>query len=138
MTATPSRIIDKVGLCVLREGRLLVARSHGQDVFQIPGGKVEDTDADDIAALEREIREELGVEIDRASATFIGLFSAVAAGRVGVTVTVKLFEARFSGEPRPQGEIDELAWLDLATPGRMSVSSVVQDRIAPFLLEREI
>lgn len=138
MTATPSRIIDKVGLCVLREGRLLLARSRGQDVFQIPGGKVEDTDADDIAALEREIREELGVEIDRTSAMFIGLFSAVAAGHVGVTVTVKLFEARFSGEPQPQSEIEELAWLDLATPDHISVSSVVQDRIAPFLLEREI
>ena len=99
------KVIDKVGLCVLRDGRLLLARSAGDSVFQIPGGKVEATDVDDLAALEREIREELGVAIRRGSADLLGRFSAQAAGKPGVIVTVKLYSAAF--RRRAQGAIGD-------------------------------
>ncbi|SDJ18525.1 NUDIX hydrolase [Aliiruegeria lutimaris] len=97
-----AKIIDKVGFCVLRERRVLLARSKGDALFQIPGGKVEAADADDLSALAREVQEELGVTLDRESAEFLGLFSAPAAGKPGVIVAVKLFSAAFDGTPSAQ------------------------------------
>ncbi len=102
------RPINKVGLGLVRDGRLLLARSKGANVFQIPGGKVEPGDADDIAALVREIGEELGVTLARETVSFLGCFSAPAAGRPGLIVSVRLFRGDVSGDPAPCSEIEEL------------------------------
>lgn len=135
MSRTP---IDKVGLCVLREGRLLLARSRGNDVFQIPGGKVETGDTDDIAALEREIEEELGVRLNRDSLSYVGTFSAPAAGQSDRIVQVKLYEGGAPGEVAACSEIEELLWLDLGGATDRNLSAVVQDQIVPFLRARVV
>lgn len=124
--------IDKVGLCVLRGGCVLLARSRGARAFQIPGGKVEAEDADDVAALARECREELGVEVAPETAALLGRFSAEAAGKPGLIVTVKLYRADFAGEPSPCAEIEELRWQPLDSPAE-DASDVVRLRIIPFL-----
>ena len=65
---TVSRTI-KVVAALIRddEGRVLLVRKRGTQAFMQPGGKL-DAGEDDIAALSREISEELGclVEIGRA------------------------------------------------------------------------
>lgn len=127
------RPIDKVGLALLRDGKLLLARSRRESVFQIPGGKVEPGDADDIAALVREIDEELCVALHRGTETYLGLFSAPAAGRPDLTVNVKLFGAEITGEPEPGREIEQLLWLDPFAVGDAEISDVVRHRILPFV-----
>lgn len=125
--------IDKVGLALVRGGRLLLARSRGSEVFQIPGGKVEPGDASDEAALAREIREELGVALDPAAAVRLGVFSAPAAGQAGRMVEIKLYSAPVSGTPVPCGEIAELTWLDLPPGPDAPITAMVRTRIAPAL-----
>jgi 8-oxo-dGTP diphosphatase len=124
--------IDKVGLCVLRGGCVLLARTRDARAFQIPGGKVEAGDASDVAALARECREELGVEVAPETAELLGRFSAEAAGKPGLIVTVKLYRAAFAGEPSPCAEIEELRWQPLDGPAE-DASDVVRLRIIPFL-----
>lgn len=63
--------IDKVGLCLIQGGNLLVARNAGGEVFQIPAGKMEAIDVDDLAALQREILEELGASVIPESPSFL-------------------------------------------------------------------
>ena len=130
-----TKVIDKVGLALVEEGRLLLARSRGDAVFQIPGGKVEAGDADDLAALVRECREELGVEVDRASAEFLGLFAGPAAGKPGVVVEVKLYRAGLSGRPSPCAEIEELLWHPLGEDLE-AATETVRRKILPWLRDR--
>ncbi|MGG7564851.1 NUDIX hydrolase [Rhodovulum sp. DZ06] len=126
------KLIDKVGLALVRDGKVLLARSRGDAFFQIPGGKVEASDADDVAALVREIREELGVEVDPASAHLLGLFSAEAAGKPGVVVQVKLYRAAIAGDPAPCAEIEELLWHPLSED-LSAGTDTVRLKIIPYL-----
>ena len=135
MTCPP---IVKVGLALLKDGRLLLARNRGAEPFQIPGGKVEPDDADDPSALAREIKEELGVVLDQASLASLGCFAAPAAGKPGRVVEIRLYRGEILGEPAPRGEVDTLAWLDLGTPGDLPVTDVVRTQIIPFLRAEQV
>ena len=65
--------IDKIAWIRLEDGKILSTRSHGKEVFYIPGGKREPGETD-VQALVREIREELDVAIAPGSATHAGTF----------------------------------------------------------------
>ncbi len=134
------RPINKVALALIRDGHLLLARSQGADVFQIPGGKVEPTDADDMAALIREIDEELNLTLAPDTTRYLGLFSAPAAGQSHRMVNIKLFQGDPQGTPEPGQEIQELAWIDLTTaqsnPSGLAMSQVVETKILPFLRDQ--
>lgn len=97
-----------VAAAICRDGRLLVARRGRPPAlagfWELPGGKVE-PDEDEVAALTRECREELGVEI-------------AVTERVGPDVplprgwTLRAYAARLNaGEPQPL-EHPELRWID--------------------------
>ncbi|MEK7117630.1 MAG: NUDIX domain-containing protein [Patescibacteria group bacterium] len=55
----------KVRAIIIKDGSvLLIYRSkHGQEYFVFPGGSIEKEDKDDMAALIRECKEELGVDV---------------------------------------------------------------------------
>lgn len=91
-------------------GRFLVARKRGTEMFMQAGGKIEPGEAP-LAALARELREELGARIDPARARGIGRFEAPAAHEPGATVVAEVFEAVCEEEPRAQAEIEEIAWI---------------------------
>lgn len=104
-------VLDVVALVWEDGGRLLVARTRGRDAWYLPGGKREDgeTPAD---ALVREVREELGVVLDAASVEPVVTVEAAAHGHPpGTRVRMSCWRGRVDGEPRPCGEIAELAWL---------------------------
>lgn len=103
----------------MRHGRVLAARRvQPSDVaggWELPGGKV-DAEETPEGAVVREIREELGCEIE-----IVGSLEGRASIKPGYTMTVKL--ARLSsGEPVPHEhdavrwlgpeELDDVAWLD--------------------------
>ncbi len=78
-------MIDKIAWIHLTDGRVLAARSRGKDKFYLPGGKREPGESD-AETLVREIREELGVEIDPASITPAGTFEGQAHGHPEGTI----------------------------------------------------
>lgn len=106
--------LDVVAWVVVRDGALLVARSHGSDAFYAPGGKVEPGETQ-VAALVREMHEELGVEIDPLTVSPLTVVTAPAHGRyAGRTVRLACFTASTaegSAEPQANGEIAELRWV---------------------------
>jgi 8-oxo-dGTP diphosphatase len=100
--------IRVVGGAWLREGRVLAARrGPGRaraGTWELPGGKVEpgESDAD---ALQRELREELGVEVEVGEHLGTTVFEEPDA-----TIELVAYVVRAEGEPSPTEHV-ELRWL---------------------------
>jgi 8-oxo-dGTP pyrophosphatase MutT (NUDIX family) len=77
----------------------------------MPRGKREPGETD-VQTLVREIREELDVAIEPASATYADTFQAQAHGHsAGVAVRMTCYTADYHGTLTPSSEVDQLIWL---------------------------
>ncbi|MDO4916006.1 MAG: HAD hydrolase-like protein [Rothia sp. (in: high G+C Gram-positive bacteria)] len=115
--------INKAALLVVRDGKLLVARSFTKEKFYVPGGKPEPGETIR-EALIREIREELNVSLDGDSVEEFGVFTALADGKHGgVEVTMHCFTGELDGEPLASQEIEELAWVGVDEREQLSAAS---------------
>ncbi|MDQ1626503.1 MAG: 8-oxo-dGTP diphosphatase [Actinomycetota bacterium] len=98
-----------VGAAILDGVRLLAARRSAPSAlaggWELPGGKVE-PDEDDRAALVRECREELGVEVELGER--VGDDWPMAGGAALRVWTATIV----SGQPRPLEEHSQLRWLE--------------------------
>ncbi|TAJ74353.1 MAG: NUDIX domain-containing protein [Phenylobacterium sp.] len=124
-------IVEVVG-AVIRDaaGRLLTVRKHGTQRFMLPGGKREPGE-DDLTALARELREELGVRL--LSAGPLGRFEAAAANEAGATVRSHAYLVEIEGEVTIQAEIEELLWIDPAAPPDLPIAPLLAGQILPAL-----
>lgn len=114
--------IDKIAWIHLKDGAVLSTRSHGKDVYYLPGGKREPGESD-LDTLTREIREELDVTVT--DPALFGVFEAQAHGHPdGTVVRMTCYTASYTGVLRPRNEIAELVWLTYAD--RPQVSPVDQ------------
>ena len=103
--------IDKLAWLYMHNGRILCARSRGKDTFYIPGGKREAGETD-LAALQREIREELSVDLVSDTLSLAGVFEARAHGRPADTIVrMTCYFGDYIGTLKAASEIEELAWL---------------------------
>jgi 8-oxo-dGTP diphosphatase len=125
----------RIVAAVIRDGagRSLLVRKRGAEVFQQPGGKRDPGDADDLATLARELREELGCELLPGSARFLCRASAPAANERGHVVEAEVYEVQVRGEIRAQAEIAELRWIDPAAPGGLPIARLSREHILPLL-----
>ena len=124
--------IVKVGLAYVDKGRLLTARKIDGKRLILPGGKLNPTESD-FEALQREIREELMCELVSRSLAWVGAFQDVAADIPEATVTVRLYEGRVTGIPRPSHEIAELLWFDPSTDERRLLAPSIRNQILDVL-----
>jgi 8-oxo-dGTP diphosphatase len=113
-------------------GRMLLVRKRKTRAFMQPGGKRE-AGEDDLAALARELREELGVVL--VSALPVGTFGAPAANETGREVVAAVYDAAIAGVPRAHAEITELLWVDLAAavPPAVELAVLTRDHILPLV-----
>jgi 8-oxo-dGTP pyrophosphatase MutT (NUDIX family) len=106
-----SKSIDKLALIYIRDRKVLFARTDGQDLYYIPGGKRE-LGEDDIQALTREIREELGSGITMGSLKFMNIFEAPAHNKPeGTIVKITCYIGTLDSEPRPTSEIKDIMFM---------------------------
>lgn len=110
-----------VGAAIVSGGRALVtrrARPPHAGRYDVPGGFVHSGEGV-FEALEREVREELGVVIESTPADFIQA-SPHRYGDDGDWVLSFGFAARIvSGEPRPADDVADVSWADEAELARL-------------------
>lgn len=129
--------MHKVGLLLVRDGRVLLCRkSHTTSRLILPGGRVEfgETLLD---CLTRELREELG-PVQATGLVHLGQYTHRAAHddpSVARQVTIDLYGGELSGTPMARREIHELVWFaqddDWAT-----LAPSLAERIFPDLIQR--
>jgi HAD superfamily hydrolase (TIGR01484 family) len=124
--------IRKVAGVIVREGKLLLVRQYGQDVFLSPGGKPEQGETP-VQTLARELREETGLML--VDAAKMGRFEGISPF-YDRAVQIDVYLANVAGSPQPGYEIEELLWVagDFKRYG-VEVGSVFADGVLPRLVE---
>jgi 8-oxo-dGTP pyrophosphatase MutT (NUDIX family) len=112
-------------------GRLLVVRKKGTTAFMQPGGKLRERESA-LAALERELREELHCSVVPGSAALIGTFRAAAANEPGRSVEAVLYRVELVGEISIAAEIEELAWVDPRQRGTLELIPLTAEVVLPL------
>jgi 8-oxo-dGTP diphosphatase len=118
-------------------GRVLLVRKRGTAAFMQPGGK-RDIGEDDVAALSREIAEELGCRAVPGSVRPAGAFDAIAANEPGFRVQANLYCVEVAGDVTPGREIDEAIWVDPAAPPDIILAPLTRDHVLPLASTAEV
>ncbi|HVY20982.1 MAG TPA: NUDIX domain-containing protein [Bauldia sp.] len=116
-------------------GHLLLVRKRRTVSFMQPGGKRE-AGEDDLAALARELEEELGCGIVAGSAVSLGRFKAPAANEAGREVIADVWSVAIDGAPAASAEIAEMIWLDTNAPGDTVLAPLTRDHVLPLVRRR--
>lgn len=128
------KIIGKVALAVFKKKKLLQVRTHQQEqVFYTLGGKVEEGESE-IECLKREVREEVGCEVDESSLKFLHEFEDVAHGKEDTLVNIRMYMGNLIGEPKPTSEVSEIGYFD-SNSDKRHLSEIAQRQIFPWLKE---
>jgi 8-oxo-dGTP pyrophosphatase MutT (NUDIX family) len=124
------KVIDKIALIILENGKILSTKSIGKNKYYIPGGKREKNETDH-QTLIREIKEELSVDILLETIRYVGTFIAQSDGdKEGVNVKMTCYKAEYSGILNKNNEIEEIKWLNY---NDLAIISEVDKIIFDFL-----
>ena len=115
------------------QGEVLLVRKRASAIFIQPGGKTEPGE-EPLSALARELDEELGVQLDHASAVWLGEFESDAVNEPGLRVRAHAYRCAVHGTPAPQAEIEAMAWVDPAGPCPVTIAPLSAKHILPALL----
>jgi 8-oxo-dGTP diphosphatase len=125
--------IHKIGMLIVREGRMLLCRKRESQFWILPGGRIEDGESPE-ECLRRELHEELG-EVETVGLCLLGSYSDQAAGEVNRTVQVDLYVGELRGIPVPHSEIEELRWFANGDD-ESTLAPSIRKHILPDLIRR--
>ena len=126
------RVISVVAALIRdNDGRVLLVRKRGTAAFMQPGGK-RDAGESDVAALTREIVEELGCRVIENSAQALGVFDCVAANEPGFQVRAAVYAVDVEGAIKPQAEIDQVVWVDPKALPDLPFAPLTRDHVLPL------
>lgn len=119
-------------LIVRSDGRVLLVRKRGTAAFMQPGGKIERGEKP-IAALCRELQEELNVRVSASAPEYIGKFAAPAVNEPGWTVVAEIFRVHISEPVSPAAEIAEIIWFQPGQDKELNLAPLTKDHVLPLL-----
>jgi 8-oxo-dGTP diphosphatase len=102
-----------------RQGsKLLLVRVRQNEHWYLPGGKIGQHESAE-SALQRELTEELGIDLSPQSIHYLYSVVGPAYGHPG-DVELICFSAQWAGDPRAHGEISEVQWLDYRDDSKLA------------------
>jgi 8-oxo-dGTP pyrophosphatase MutT (NUDIX family) len=133
----PDTPVIRIAAAVIEDerGRLLLVRKAGTRAFMQAGGKIEPGESA-LAALRRELAEELGLAIEPAAAIHLGRFVAPAANEPGHLVEAELFHLRTSEAGAMAAEIAEAIWVDRIEAAALELAPLTRDHVLAINLPR--
>ncbi|BCG23363.1 NUDIX domain-containing protein [Pseudomonas tohonis] len=123
--------------CLLDDShRLLLVRKRGTRAFMLPGGKREAGESA-LAALQRELHEELDLQMDASALQPLGRFRAPAANEPDTWVDAEIFVARLPHPVEAAAELEELAWLAPGATPPAELAPLLRDQVLAALAEHQ-
>ena len=113
------------------QGRVLLVRKRGTAAFMQPGGKRE-AQEDDVTALARELDEELGCRALPETFAALGIFQCQAANETDRQVHAAVYTVDVTGDIAARAEIDEILWIDPASPPDIHLAPLTRDHVLPL------
>ena len=131
----PTVLRVAAGIITDPSGRTLVVRKRGTTAFMQAGGKIEPGESA-LAALTRELLEEIGLQLDPDATEYLGSFRAEAANEPNTVIRAEVFALVTDGVVAPSSEIEELVWLEtLESPG-IELAPLTRDTVLPLWEKR--
>jgi 8-oxo-dGTP pyrophosphatase MutT (NUDIX family) len=124
----------KYALCIIRNKRLLVLEEIDQELYLLPGGQPEAGENIE-QALSRELKEELGIQLNTKSLRYLGAFEDVAAGKEEAKVHIELYMGDYLGDITPCSEVKRLVWFS-KDDDQNRLAPVTRNKILPALLRQ--
>lgn len=130
--------IHKAGAVILKDKKLLLLKSKGKEVFVAPGGKLE-KDEDTKTALIRELKEELGIDVEKVDIEEFNTSYAQATGNESKMLRMDTcLVKKYQGELKPDNEIEEMLWINSKIPEGIKIGSIFKHKIIPKLKENNL
>jgi 8-oxo-dGTP pyrophosphatase MutT (NUDIX family) len=128
-----SQGVIRIAAALIRraDGRTLLVRKHNTRTFMQPGGKIEASEQP-VAALCRELSEELCLDLAPEELTYVGRFTAPAANEPNRWVDAEIFSVELCGPVKPAAEIEEILWLDPAQVAAVDLAPLTRDKLLPL------
>ena len=127
----PTVLRVAAGIITDSRGRTLVVRKRGTSAFMQAGGKIEPGESA-LAALTRELLEEIGLELDPDATEYLGSFRAEAANEPNTVIRAEVFALVTDGVVSPSSEIEELVWLESLDTPEIELAPLTRDTVLPL------
>jgi 8-oxo-dGTP diphosphatase len=121
----------KAGGLIIQSRRLLLVRNEGEDVYIGPGGSIESGETP-VETVVRELAEELRLRVAPGDLEAFGAFYSPPRRAHMEVFMVR----RWQGEPRPDNEIAEMAWVTTADIGRRKLGYIFEHEVLPRLKDQ--
>ncbi len=130
------KIIRKVGVAIIKDRKILLARSKKNvEVFYLPGGKYEANETD-IECMQRELKEELDTTAKIETVKFLKEFNGVAHGKDSNTkLFTKLYICELVSNPKASSEIAEIRYFDSSIDAKHK--SILGEKIIIWLKQND-
>ncbi|HLB51582.1 hypothetical protein A3F07_01620 [candidate division WWE3 bacterium RIFCSPHIGHO2_12_FULL_38_15] len=130
--------IHKAAGLIIVDKKLLLEKSGGQDIYVVPGGRIEEGEISQ-ETLVRELFEEFKITANQSDFEFFGSYIVKNAKIEGSKVKMETFLVKkWVGDIQIDNEIESIAWVDSSNSQNLKISPFAVDIVIPLLNKKDL